>query len=67
MTGAGLPRFADIRRDAFGLLGRVQDVLRSDRRPGTCPTTGQGDALGDAQRNIAAAKDALDRAVRAGR
>lgn len=58
-----LPTFEDMRRNAHRLLGDAQDELRSDWRPGTGPTSAQGDALAEARRHIAAAKEALDRAA----
>jgi hypothetical protein len=59
-----LPTFDDIRRRAHGLLGDVQDELRSDWRPGTGPTRAQANHVAAARRHIAAAKAALDRAGR---
>ena len=58
-----LPTFDDMRADAYTLLGDVQDVLRTDWRPGTGPTLRQADATIEAQRHIARAKAALDRAA----
>jgi hypothetical protein len=59
-----LPTFEDMRREAFGMLGDVEDVLRSDWRSGTGPTTEQADAAMQARRHIAKAKAALDQAAR---
>jgi hypothetical protein len=59
-----VPTFEDMRREAFSRLGDVEDVLRSDWRPGTGPTWKQADAMIDAQRHIAQAKAALDKAAR---
>ena len=65
MTGRNdLPRFQDTRRRVFEMLGDVQDELRSDWAPGSEPTDAQADAITDAYRAIAAAKEALDRAGR---
>ena len=59
-----LPTFQEMRRAAFAMLGDVEDVLRSDWRSGTGPTTEQADAATEARRYIAEAKAALDRAAR---
>ena len=59
-----LPTFEDMRREAFGMLGDVEDVLRSDWRSGTGPTTEQADAAMQPRRHIAEAKAALDEAAR---
>jgi hypothetical protein len=59
-----LPTFDDMRADAYALLGDVQDVLRTDWRPGTGPTLHQADATFEAQRHIALAKAALNKAAR---
>lgn len=58
-----LPSFEDIRFDAYSALGDVEDVLRSDWRRGYGPTPAQADAVRDARRHIAAAKEALNRAA----
>lgn len=57
-----LPTFEEMRRNAFALLGDVEDELRSDWRAGAGPTSEQAEALRDARRAIAQAKAALDRA-----
>ena len=59
-----LPTFQEMRREAFAMLGDVEDVLRSDWRSGTGPTTEQADAAMQARRHIAEAKAALDEAAR---
>lgn len=59
-----LPSFDDIRADMFRRLGDVEDVARSDWRPGTGPTKRQGAALARARKHIIAAKAALDAAAR---
>jgi hypothetical protein len=58
-----LPTFSDIRFEAYGLLGDVDDVLRSDWRRGHGPTPAQAEAVREARRHIALAKDALNRAA----
>jgi hypothetical protein len=60
----GLPTFEEMRRNAYALLGDVQDELRSDWALGSGPTDAQADAIAEAHRAIAAAKVALDRAAR---
>jgi hypothetical protein len=60
---AHLPTFEDLRFEAYGALGDVEDVLRSDWRAGHGPTRAQADAVSDARRHIAAAKEALNRAA----
>lgn len=57
-----LPSFEDIRADMHRRLGDVQDVARSDWRPGTGPTRKQRAALDRARKHIIAAKAALDAA-----
>lgn len=59
-----LPTFDDMRARAHGLLGDVEDELRSDWRPGTGPTRAQGTALQEAMKHIRSAKAALDKAGR---
>lgn len=59
-----LPSFEDIRADMFRRLGDVQDVARSDWRPGAGPTKRQLAALARARNHIIAAKAALDAAAR---
>jgi hypothetical protein len=63
VSDARLPTFEDMRFEAYGMLGDVADVLRSDWRPGAGPTRQQAQAVQDALRHIAAAKDALNRAA----
>ena len=53
-----------MRRNAYALLGDVQDELRSDWAPGSGPALAQADAVAEARRAIATAKQALDRAAR---
>ncbi|MGL5826650.1 MAG: hypothetical protein ACRCYU_17840 [Nocardioides sp.] len=60
---AYLPTFEDIRRRAHGLLGDVEDELRSDWRHGTGPTRYQANAAIEARELIAQARAALDRAA----
>jgi hypothetical protein len=59
-----LPTFEEMRRRAHGMLGDVEDELRSDWRDGTGPTREQAEAAREARQHIAAAKAALDRAGR---
>lgn len=59
-----LPTFADVRFEAYGALGDVEDILRSDWREGTGPTPAQAEAANEARSHIAAAKEALNRAAR---
>jgi hypothetical protein len=61
-----LPTFEDMRHRAYALLGDVQDELRSDWRPGHGPNSEQAEALTEARRDIAEAKEALNRAAAAG-
>lgn len=63
---ANLPTFEEIRADMFRRLGDVQDVARSDWRPGTGPTKQQAAALARARKHIASAKEALDAAAARG-
>lgn len=59
-----LPTFQEMRHEAFAMLGDVEDVLRSDWRSGTGPTTAQADSATEARRYIAEAKATLDQAAR---
>jgi hypothetical protein len=59
-----LPTFQEMRREAYAKLGDVEDILRSDWRSGTGPTTEEADAGSEARRYIAKAKAALNRAAR---
>ena len=59
-----LPTFEEMRSNAHRLLGDAQDELRSDWAPGTGPTDKQADAVAEARRFIAKAKEALDKAGR---
>lgn len=58
-----LPTFQEMRRNAFALLGDVEDELRSDWRPGTGPSKAQAEAAAHARELIAKAKAALDLAA----
>lgn len=58
-----LPTFEEIRRNAYAMLGDVEDKLRSDWREGTGPTSQQMEAPHDAYQAIASAKEALNRAA----
>lgn len=57
-----LPPFEEIRATAYAGIGDIQDILRSDWRPGTA-TREQADQLAQARRHLAAAKNALNRAT----
>lgn len=59
-----LPTFEDMRRQAYGKLGDVEDILRSDWRSGTGPTLAQANAATEAKVLIDKAKNALNRAAR---
>jgi hypothetical protein len=59
-----LPFFEVSRSNAFRMLGKAADELRSDWHPGHAPTARQLTAIRKAQRAIADAKAALDEAVR---
>ena len=59
-----LPTFQKMRRNAYGMLGDVEDELRSDWREGTGPTKAQAEAAHRARDLIVQAKAALDEAAR---
>lgn len=58
-----LPTFQEIRRNAFAMLGDVEDELRSDWPDGAGPTKSQAEAAAPARDLIAQAKAALDLAA----
>lgn len=58
-----LPTFEDMRFEAYGALGDVADILRSDWRTGHGPTRRQAETVAEALRHIGAAKEALNRAA----
>ena len=58
-----LPTFEEIRRQAFALLGDVEDELRSDWLPAGAPTAEQNAARREAMEHVARAKAALSRAA----
>lgn len=58
-----LPTFQEIRRNAHGMLGDVEDELRSDWSDGNGPTPEQAQAASEAKALIAQARAALDRAA----
>jgi hypothetical protein len=58
-----LPSCSEVRTDAYRRLGNVEDVLRSDWRPGGEPTARQARAMRKAAKAIAEAKAWLTEAV----
>ncbi|MGH2867285.1 MAG: hypothetical protein ACRDRO_23460 [Pseudonocardiaceae bacterium] len=59
MTAGQLPTFREMCRNAYRMLGDVEDELRSDWQAGSEPTTQQAAALRKARSHIAHAKMAL--------
>ena len=59
-----LPTFEEMRRNAYGMLGDVEDELRSDWREGAGPTRAQAEAARRARDLIVQTKAALDEAAR---
>lgn len=60
MDARSLPTFEEVRRNAYAMLGDVEDELRSDWRQGCGPTDKQAMAVREARRHVAAAKAELN-------
>lgn len=60
MDARSLPTFEEVRRNAYAMLGDVEDELRSDWRDGSGPTDKQAAAVREARRHVAAAKAELN-------